>query len=71
MSTKKQPGTGVLPGNRTSTVCRKTKETDITIKINLDGTGNGRICTGIPFMDHMLQLFAKTRIFRSGNRRLR
>ena len=38
---------------------RKTRETAITAVLNLDGEGNARIDTGIPFMDHMLTLFAK------------
>lgn len=42
---------------------RKTKETDIKIKINLDGSGNSSISTGIPFMDHMLELFSKHGFF--------
>ena len=43
---------------RTSEVDRKTKETTINIKLNLDGTGKHEILTGIPFFDHMLTLFA-------------
>jgi imidazoleglycerol-phosphate dehydratase len=38
---------------------RKTKETDINLKINIDGTGKYNIYTGIPFFDHVLSSFAK------------
>ena len=55
---------GTFPENRRffmrkAEVIRTTKETDIAIAINLDGEGNSRVSTGIPFMDHMLTLFAK------------
>jgi imidazoleglycerol-phosphate dehydratase len=43
---------------RTTTVKRKTTETDITVKLNIDGCGKTRINTGIGFLDHMLELFA-------------
>ncbi|WP_028320630.1 imidazoleglycerol-phosphate dehydratase HisB [Desulfatiglans anilini] len=43
---------------RTAEVYRKTKETDITLKLDLDGHGQSRIATPVPFMDHMLTLFA-------------
>jgi imidazoleglycerol-phosphate dehydratase len=42
---------------RTSTVNRKTNETDIQLMIDLDGTGNTNVDTGIGFFDHMLNLF--------------
>ena len=44
---------------RTSTIIRKTAETDINLTLTLDGTGNSEIATGCGFLDHMLTLFAK------------
>jgi len=44
---------------RESKGTRKTNETDIELKINLDGSGNTDINTGIAFFDHMLNSFAK------------
>ena len=38
---------------------RKTGETDITVKINLDGTGRYTLESGVPFFDHMLTMLAK------------
>ena len=43
---------------RSAATKRKTKETEISVQINLDGKGQHRIQTGIPFFDHMLILFA-------------
>ena len=43
---------------REAKIERKTKETDIRLKLNLDGRGLSKVDTGIPFMDHMLSLFA-------------
>ena len=43
---------------RTSSICRQTAETNIELKLNLDGTGVSEIDTGCGFLDHMLTLFA-------------
>jgi len=45
-------------GKRTATIKRKTKETDISVKLDIDGTGKSKIKTRIGFLDHMLELFA-------------
>ena len=44
---------------RKGTVKRKTKETDVEVAIDLDGTGRAQIATGIGFLDHMLDLLAR------------
>ncbi|MBR5641118.1 MAG: imidazoleglycerol-phosphate dehydratase HisB [Firmicutes bacterium] len=44
---------------RTSEIKRKTAETDIVLKLDLDGTGKSEIDSGVGFLDHMLTLFAK------------
>jgi imidazoleglycerol-phosphate dehydratase len=44
---------------RIATIHRKTNETDIRLKLNLDGRGKARITTGIRFFDHMLELVAR------------
>ena len=44
---------------RTAEIARKTAETDITLSLNLDGTGRSQIATGCGFLDHMLTLFAR------------
>ena len=49
--------------SRTGICSRKTKETDITISIDLDGTGQTDISTGIGFFDHMLEGFARHGLF--------
>jgi len=48
---------------RKAVIKRKTKETDIKVELNIDGKGNSKIKTGIPFFDHMLTLFAKHGLF--------
>ena len=44
---------------RKATIQRKTTETEVSAAINLDGKGEGRIDTSVPFLDHMLNLFAR------------
>ena len=44
---------------RISRISRKTGETDITLTLNLDGTGRSELATGVGFLEHMLTLFAK------------
>ncbi|MFN0312487.1 imidazoleglycerol-phosphate dehydratase HisB [Kurthia gibsonii] len=46
-------------GTRTASIIRKTNETQIAIDFDLDGTGQVTVNTGVPFMDHMLDLFMK------------
>ncbi len=48
---------------RIANIERKTKETDISITLNIDGTGKSKISTGIGFFDHMLEGFAKHGFF--------
>ena len=48
---------------RRAKVKRRTKETDILVSLNIDGRGNSKISTGIGFLDHMLELFAKHGLF--------
>ncbi len=48
---------------RASSVSRQTKETSITVELNLDGNGTSKISTGIGFFDHMLASFAKHGLF--------
>jgi len=43
---------------RQARVTRKTRETDVEVDLNLDGKGLVNLATGIPFLDHMLHLFA-------------
>ena len=49
--------------SRTANIHRKTAETDIELKLTLDGIGEARIATGVGFLDHMLALLAKHAAF--------
>lgn len=49
--------------SRSAAIERVTKETRIKLSINLDGTGLAKVCTSVPFLDHMLDLFARHGLF--------
>ena len=49
--------------SRTARISRKTAETQIELELNLDGTGQSQINTGVGFLDHMLQLLTKHAVF--------
>ena len=48
-----------LMGERTATVTRNTLESQITISVNLDGTGKANLDTPVPFLNHMLDQIAR------------
>ena len=52
-----------MSDRRRARVHRKTKETEIRVALDLDGSGSYQISTGIPFFDHMLESFAKHGVF--------
>ena len=49
--------------SRSAAIERNTKETRIKLSLSVDGSGAGRICTSVPFFDHMLNLFARHGLF--------
>ena len=49
--------------SRKAEIIRQTKETQIKVELSLDGNGKGSISTGIPFFDHMLDLFSRHGFF--------
>ena len=53
----------VTPQQRLGESHRKTKETDVRVVLNLDGNGRSQVSTGLPFLDHMLDLFARHGLF--------
>lgn len=48
---------------RVASLSRKTAETDIAVSVGLDGTGTSTVRTGVGFLDHMLELFARHGLF--------
>jgi len=48
---------------RTGKASRKTKETEILVDLDLDGAGTAEVQTGIPFLNHMLEIFARHGLF--------
>jgi imidazoleglycerol-phosphate dehydratase len=48
---------------RTASVSRRTAETDVSVSLSLDGAGMAAISTGVGFLDHMLELFARHALF--------
>jgi imidazoleglycerol-phosphate dehydratase len=48
-----------LAETRTAEIVRKTRETDIRLRLDLDGTGRSKIASGVGFLDHMLELFSR------------
>ncbi|OGT98625.1 MAG: imidazoleglycerol-phosphate dehydratase [Geobacteraceae bacterium GWB2_52_12] len=49
--------------SRVALIERITKETKIQLSLNVDGTGQAKICTSVPFLDHMLNLFSRHGLF--------
>jgi imidazoleglycerol-phosphate dehydratase len=49
--------------NRTATIERITNETRIKLSLTVDGSGEAKICTSVPFLDHMLNLFSRHGLF--------
>lgn len=49
--------------SRTASISRKTSETEVEVWLDIDGTGRSDVVTGVPFLDHMLGLFAKHGVF--------
>jgi imidazoleglycerol-phosphate dehydratase len=62
MATAKRTATRRSSG-RTAAVARTTKETSIRLRLAVDGTGRAEVATGVPFLDHMLELFARHGLF--------
>jgi imidazoleglycerol-phosphate dehydratase len=55
--------TELQANTRAAEVRRRTKETDVRVRLVLDGTGQSKVSTGVAFLDHMLELFARHGLF--------
>jgi imidazoleglycerol-phosphate dehydratase len=55
--------TNAAQARRQATIERKTRETEVSLELTLDGSGEYDVATGIPFFDHMLESFAKHSLF--------
>ena len=58
-----QIGKVLASGNRSATVERKTRETDVSVSLRLDGTGEANVSTGVGFYDHLLNSLAHHALF--------
>lgn len=55
--------TKMITATRSAEIRRETKETNVRVAVELEGHGNARVSTGVPFLDHMLELFARHGLF--------
>lgn len=62
---KSRPAAAAVPqgGQRSAEVVRRTRETNVRVRLDVDGRGTYDIETGVPFLDHMLQIFARHGFF--------
>jgi imidazoleglycerol-phosphate dehydratase len=63
LSVAGEPDAAVSAAARSATIERNTRETRISVALNLDGVGAAEIHTGVPFLDHMLESFARHGFF--------
>src|ERR1017187_7135986 len=63
--TRARPAAEIAPAEakRSAEVERKTRETSVAVALKLDGAGRGEVKTGVPFLDHMLESFARHGFF--------
>jgi imidazoleglycerol-phosphate dehydratase len=54
---------GAAPPHRTAALSRTTAETDVSVSLDLDGSGSADVATGVPFLDHMLNQLARHGLF--------